>query len=104
MAYIIWFNLLLCIASVQNIPVGQKYECRHCNTTMQTDKEYSKHLETHKKYNCTWPKCKKAYLRICDLQRHYKTHQFKYQCGCGNLFSRRDTLRIHQRRCDGSSR
>ncbi|EJD73542.1 zinc finger protein, partial [Loa loa] len=82
---------------------GQKYECRHCNTTMQTNKEYSKHLETHKKYNCTWPKCKKTYFRIYDLQRHYKTHQYKLQCGCGNLFSRRDTLRIHQRRCDGSS-
>ncbi|EJD73675.1 zinc finger protein [Loa loa] len=105
MAYIIWFNLLLCIASVQNSPVKQKHKCRYCNVTTLTHKEYLKHYGTHKEeglYKCTWSTCGRKFHTSKGLQQHYEKHQPKLLCEiCGSFLSFKKGLGEHKKRCHG---
>ncbi|EJD73765.1 zinc finger protein [Loa loa] len=84
------------------VRAGQKYEYRFCNATMLSYEECSKHLETHKKYNCTWPGCEKEYRYERNLREHYETHKSKFKCeNCSYLFSTKRTLRMHKQRIHG---
>ncbi|EJD73429.1 zinc finger protein [Loa loa] len=67
---------------------------------MQTFKEYSKHLETHKEqglYKCTWSTCGKKFLTSKGLREHYEKHQTKSQCEICGIFSSKRALLKHKR-------
>uniref|UniRef100_A0A1I7VF14 Zinc finger protein n=2 Tax=Loa loa TaxID=7209 RepID=A0A1I7VF14_LOALO len=75
-----------------------KIKCRYCNTTVQTRKEYSKHLEMHEKYNFTCPECGKTFYSSRGFRHHEDVHQPKSQCEiCNNSFSYKTTLQQHRR-------
>ncbi|EFO17894.1 hypothetical protein LOAG_10604, partial [Loa loa] len=109
MAYIIWFNLLLYIVSVQNSPVKQKHECRYCNATTLTHKEYLEHLETHKeqgvkKYDCPHIDCNATIQGKDEYNKHFQTHDkpFRYQCkppGCRKEFCYPSSFSKHKESC-----
>ncbi|EJD73572.1 zinc finger protein, partial [Loa loa] len=73
-------------------------KCRYCNATVQTRKEYSKHLEMHKEYDITCPECGRTFHSLGRFREHKEVHQPKPQCGiCNRSFSYTTGLRRHQR-------
>ncbi|EJD73605.1 zinc finger protein [Loa loa] len=85
--------------------VKQKHECRYCNATTLTNKEYLKHLETHKEqglYKCTWSTCGRKWRTLKLLRQHYEKHQPKLQCEiCGSFFSYKNGLENHKKQRHG---
>uniref|UniRef100_A0A1I7VFI5 C2H2-type domain-containing protein n=2 Tax=Loa loa TaxID=7209 RepID=A0A1I7VFI5_LOALO len=85
--------------------VKQKHDCRYCNATTLTHKEYLKHLEMHKEhglYKCALSTCGKKYRTAMALRQHYEKHQPQLLCEiCGSFFSYKRTLRKHKKRCHG---
>ncbi|EJD73674.1 hypothetical protein LOAG_18914 [Loa loa] len=81
-----------------------KIKCHYCNVTVQTRKEYSKHLEMHKEYNFTCPECGKKFYSLKRFREHKEVHQPKSQCEtCNSSFSYKTGLRRHQRQFHSGS-
>ncbi|EFO13914.1 hypothetical protein LOAG_14612, partial [Loa loa] len=93
-------NIIPVVVTVVNyLTTGQmRIKCRYCNVTVQTRKEYSKHLEMHEKYNFTCPECGKTFYSLRRFREHKEVHQPKHQCAmCNRSFSYKTGLRQHQR-------
>uniref|UniRef100_A0A1I7VXU6 Zinc finger protein n=2 Tax=Loa loa TaxID=7209 RepID=A0A1I7VXU6_LOALO len=75
-----------------------RIKCRFCNVTVQTRKEYLKHLDMDKKYSFTCPECGKTFYSPKRFQHHEDVHQPKSQCEiCNSSFSYTTTLQQHKR-------